>query len=112
MFSIKSLFISRQTAPAAEPQPEAQPEPEFFREDFNWDTDRMTVKELIGALRGQTVEFSSKHDLQSAITDFNYQGVKIRVKLTAAQDIVYLVNGKRVANAQQAIAFVSEAVQF
>lgn len=112
MFSIKTLFFSHQQAAPANDQPET-PRDTIVREDFTWDTDQMTASEIIAKLRQQTVDFSFNNLTTWAVTDLNYNGVEIRCKLTKAQDIVFSINGKRVANPAQAVEIVQDyAVQF
>lgn len=111
MLNLRKIFFAHQTAAPADEQPET-PRDTIVREDFTWDIDNLTVEQLIANLRTWTVDFSSREGTTWAITDFDYQGVEIRCKLTEAQDIVYAVNGESVFHPRAAVNLVQAALQF
>lgn len=107
----KLFFSRKQAAPATAEQPE-RPRDTIVRENFTWDTDTLTVEQLIANLRSQTVDFSSREGTTWAITDIDYKGIEIRCKLTEDQDIVYAVNGEQVFHPRAAVGLVQAALQF
>lgn len=118
--NIRNFFFSHQTAAPA-PVVDAAPVPSEIvdpanvdvREDFNLaEADGMTLRELLDALRKQTVNFSDKHGLAWAATDYEYRGAAIRVKLTEDQDIVYSVNSQPAFNLRDAIHLLKYEMQF
>lgn len=114
MFSLRLPFFSHQHAPAADPVAELEPAaPSIVRENFTWDTDSMTVEQIVDQLRQHTINFSFRNVTTWAITDLDYKGVEIRCKLTENQDIVWAVNGEQVFHPRAVINMVKEfAVQF
>lgn len=105
---IRKLFVSHQKAV------EETASIPVVREDFTlYDVDKMTVRQILDVLRRDTIEFAEDNRLAWAATDFIIHNVPVRVKLTEAYDIVYVVDSETIFNPREAInAIKAQSVQF
>ncbi len=111
MFNPSKLFFFRKTAPAPQAAPVAAPVE--IREDFFIENvDNMTLREVLNALRERTVRFTTTNDLLWGVTDFNLREVQVRVKLTEAQDVAYVINGINTFDLQEAIRMIKNQQVF
>lgn len=82
-------------------------EPVIVRKDFFIaDLDNKTIHDIFNLLRDHTIDFALDNGLTWAATDFNLDGVPVRVKLTESYDVAYVVDGLNTFNIFEAIDMV------
>lgn len=106
--NIRNFLFSHQTETIE------QPESVIVREDFIISNcDQMTIDQLLTALRDRTYEFALNNSLVSATTEFSYiDELPIIVKLTEDYDFMYTVNGFKTYSFTDAVAVITDAIQF